>query len=134
MKIRILKGSKLQQYAPRIHEFYRSRIPQIKNIECIRMCALCGIVENDFGTVIGAARVFTDLCAYAFVTDLYIDEKFRFKGYGTSLISALCNSCRKYGLETVYFLDAAQNSAADQFMKKCNFSNSDTDLYIRKFY
>ncbi|MFC8349433.1 GNAT family N-acetyltransferase [Streptomyces sp. NPDC057280] len=60
-----------------------------------------GVYDSASGEQVAYARVITDQATFAWLCDVYVDPSVRGKGIGTSLVEAVREHLREYGLRRI---------------------------------
>ena len=81
------------------------------------------IIEDDLGKALGVLNAYT---AYAeiYIDDLWVDSRYRGKGYGTKLIQSLEDTYRDQGFNNINLVTSAFQ--APGFYRKCGFKEEFT--------
>ncbi|WP_326584024.1 GNAT family N-acetyltransferase [Streptomyces sp. NBC_00481] len=75
--------------------------PRDKQESAIRGSLNFGVYEAGSGEQVAYARVVTDRTTFAWLCDVYVDRSARGKGLGTTLVAAVREHLRPYGLRRI---------------------------------
>ncbi|HRZ87675.1 MAG TPA: GNAT family N-acetyltransferase [bacterium] len=82
------------------------------------------VAEKD-GNIIGTAAIKEDDKDNALLRRIFVDSKYRGKGYGKTLISKAVDFCKKHGYKTIFFRGTDRMDTALTLCKKVGFAEKE---------
>ena len=91
--------------------------------------------ENEVAAGFACAQVFWSMCydvKYAEITELFVKEQFRKRGYGKGLISFLEDTFVKQGIFDFQLFTGEENENAQRFYEKTGYSRDRERMYRKR--
>lgn len=99
-EIKIIKKENFSEFENAIINFYASKYKfPITSTTIHNSTIICLAYIDD--KIVGAIRAISDLSRHGIIVDLFVDEEFRNKKIGKSLLTSIVDELNKYGVKNV---------------------------------